>query len=303
MTTPILEACGLCYDYPGGAVALKDLDLRIERGRRLCLLGANGCGKTTLLLHLNGTFKPRAGELRLNGRPAAYERRALTDWRSRVGLVLQEPDDQLFSATLYQDVSFGPLNQGLQEPLAHARVLDALTALGIGHLADRPTHLLSFGQKKRAAIAGVLAMAPEVLILDEPDAGLDGQGVAQLLQALELRQALGTTLVFATHDVDLAYAWADEVAILVEGRLLHQGEPAEILGDSDVLAAAGLAMPLVLKLAKALRRTYPWTDGQPPRTAAELIATLEAVPGAAPDAIPGTFPDTTLTATVNEVPN
>lgn len=269
MSPPILEAAGLRYDYPGGAAALRGLDLRIERGQRLALLGANGCGKTTLLLHLNGTLKPHAGELRLDGRTAVYDRRGLTAWRGRVGLVLQEPDDQLFSATVYQDVSFGPLNQGLSESAVRARVDAALAALGIAHLAPRPTHLLSFGQKKRAAIAGVLAMGPEVLILDEPDAGLDGQGVMQLRAALDALHARGTTLVFATHDVDLAYAWADRVAILQDGRLLRAGDPAATLSDAGLLEAAGLRMPLVLQLAHGLCRA-----GEVPRTAEALIAAL-----------------------------
>ncbi|SDW23929.1 energy-coupling factor ABC transporter ATP-binding protein [Thiocapsa roseopersicina] len=274
MSAPILEAEDLRYDYPGGAAALQGLDLRVERGRRLALLGANGCGKTTLLLHLNGTLRPRAGALRLDGRPASYDRRALADWRGRVGLVLQEPDDQLFSATVYQDVSFGPLNQGLSASRAHVRVMEALSAMDISHLAERPTHLLSFGQKKRAAIAGVLAMGPELLILDEPDAGLDGQGIVQLRRALDALQVQGATLVFATHDVDLAYAWADEVAILVDGRLLRQGDPAEILGDPELLAAAGLAMPVLLRLAGALCRTQSWPEGRAPRTAEALIVLL-----------------------------
>lgn len=274
MSTPILEAEGLRYDYPGGAAALQGLDLRVERGRRLALLGANGCGKTTLLLHLNGTLRPRAGVLGLDGRPAAHDRRALADWRGRVGLVLQEPDDQLFSGTVYQDVSFGPLNQGLSAAQAHVRVMDALSAMDISHLAERPTHLLSFGQKERAAVAGVLALGPELLILDEPDAGLDGQGIVQLRRALDALQPQGATLVFATHDVDLAYAWADEVAILVDGRLLRQGDPAEILGDPELLAAAGLAMPVLLRLAGALCRTQLWPEGRAPRTAETLIALL-----------------------------
>ncbi len=282
MSQPILEARGLTYDYPGGTTALRGLDLCVHRGRRLALLGANGCGKTTLLLHLNGTLKPRRGQVSLDGRPAGYDRRALAAWRGRVGLVLQEPDDQLFSATVYQDVSFGPLNQGLPEPAVRERVSSALDALGIAHLAERPCHLLSFGQKKRAAIAGVLAMGPEVLILDEPTAGLDGAGVAQLHAALDALQMQGTTQVFSTHDVDMAYAWADEVAILGEGTLLHQGETVETLADPVLLAAVGLRTPTVLTLARALRPPgEPWPGGRTPRTAEELMAGLGGLAGTA----------------------
>jgi cobalt/nickel transport system ATP-binding protein len=274
VTPPILEARGLGFGYRGGATALRELDLRIERGRRLALLGANGCGKTTLLLHLNGTLQPHAGELRLDGQPVTYGRQGLAGWRRRVGLVLQEPDDQLFAATVYQDVSFGPLNQGLAETVVHARVLEALATLDLQPLADRPTHLLSFGQRKRVAIAGVLAMQPEILILDEPDAGLDGAGVAQLFATLDQLSARGTTVVVATHDVDLAYAWADEAAILAEGRLLRQGETTALFSDTVLLATAGLTMPAILAIAQALRPPHRWPDGRPPRTARALIDSL-----------------------------
>lgn len=281
MSPPILEARGLTFDYPGGPTALRGLDLCVHRGRRLALLGANGCGKTTLLLHLNGTLRPRRGQVSIDGRPAAYDRLALARWRGRVGLVLQEPDDQLFSATVYQDVSFGPLNQGLSEPAARERVHAALATLDIERLAERPCHLLSFGQKKRVAIAGLLAMGPEVLILDEPTAGLDGMGVAQLQAALDALQAQGTTLVLSTHDVDAAYAWADEVAILGDGILLCQGETTEILGNRGLLASAGLRMPTVLALASALRPLRGrWPGGRPPRTVEELVAGLhDGAPG------------------------
>ncbi|MBK1646109.1 cobalt ABC transporter ATP-binding protein [Thiocapsa imhoffii] len=280
MITPILEARGLCFRYASGALALRDLNLRIERGRRLVLLGANGCGKTTLLLHLNGTLQPQEGVLQLDGQAMNYGRRTRQAWRRRVGLVLQEPDDQLFAATVYQDVSFGPLNQGLGETAVHERVMETLAMLDITDLAQRPTHVLSFGQKKRVALAGVLAMHPEVLILDEPDAGLDGTGIARLFETLAGLGSQGTTLIMATHDVDLAYAWADDAAILAAGRVLRQGNAADLFGDAQLLAAAGLAMPPVLAVAHALRPTHPWPDEQPPRTTHDLITMITA--GTAP---------------------
>jgi cobalt/nickel transport system ATP-binding protein len=277
MSSPILAVHGLEYVYPGGIQALKGLDLTITKGRKLALLGFNGCGKTTLLLHLNGTLKPRRGTITIDGQPAAYDRRARTVWRGRVGLVLQEPDDQLFSASVYQDVSFGPLNLGLSEPEVRARIKESLDALQIGHLAERATHMLSFGQKKRVAIAGILAMRPEILILDEPNAGLDPCGVTQLLAALQRLHALGTTLVFSTHDVDLAYAWADEVAIFGEGTVLRQGAAVEVLADRELLRAAGLKAPLILELAQELLgEAGDWPTGGPPRSRAALLAVIRA---------------------------
>src|SRR5262249_51632458 len=151
------------------------------RGRRLAILGANGSGKTTVLLHLNGTLKPRSGEVRLDGKAMAHDHDSLITWRRRVGLVLQNADDQLFAPTVAEDVSFGPLNLGLSHHETRTRVSNALSALHIDHLADRATHMLSFGQKKRVAIAGLVAMQPEILLLDEPTAGLDHLGTESLL--------------------------------------------------------------------------------------------------------------------------
>jgi len=276
MSPPILVASRLQYTYPGGVPALRDLDLTVVPGRKLALLGPNGSGKTTLLLHLNGTLQPEQGEVHLDGRPAGYDRRSRRAWRNRVGLVLQEPDDQLFSASVAQDVSFGPLNLGLPDTEVRTRVAEALAALGIGALAERATHALSFGQKKRVALAGVLAMRPQVLILDEPTAGLDHHAVGQLLAVLERLCAAGTTLVFATHDVDLVYAWADEVALFCDGRVLRQGETVTVLSDQAALEAARLRPPVLLELARMLRAELGEAGGAPPRSAADWPEFLRA---------------------------
>jgi len=254
-----LEARGLVFSWPGGGRALDGLDLAVRRGRRLAVLGPNGAGKSTLLLHLNGTLRPEAGEVRVDGTAPGYGRAALAGWRRRVGLVMQDPDDQLFAATVAEDVSFGPLNLGLSEAEAATRVTEALDALGIANLAERATHQLSFGQKKRVAIAGALAMRPEVLLLDEPLAGLDHRGGVLLQEGLAQLAEAGTTLVLTTHDVDLAYAFADEVALFANGRTLRQGEAADVLGDRALMQAAGLETPLLLELgvrdrAEALAR-------------------------------------------------
>lgn len=252
MTVPLLTARGVEYRYPGGVIALRDLNLQIHQGRRLAILGANGSGKTTLLLHLNGAFRPTRGEICIEGQPVRYDRRSLMNWRRRVGLVLQEPDDQLFAATVEQDVSFGPLNLGLSAAETGQRVGEALEALRIAPLAQRATHSLSFGQKKRVAIAGILAMRPEVLVLDEPTAGLDAHGVTHLLGVLRQLHEAGATLVFSTHDVELAYGWADEVAVFHQGTVRLQGATPQVLGDWEVLQQARLRPPWLLEVARAL---------------------------------------------------
>lgn len=271
----ILNARGLDYAYPGSVAALSGLDLGIRRGRTLAILGPNGAGKTTLLLHLNGTLKPHAGTVALDGEPCSYGRKDLSAWRRRVGLVLQEPDDQLFAATVFEDVSFGPLNMGLSKDEARARVAEALDSLRIADLADRPTHMLSFGQKKRAAIAGAVAMRPEILLLDEPTAGLDHLGAVHLLAALDRLKEAGTTLVFTTHDVDLAWRWADDSALFVAGRVEAQGPTEAVLSGGDSLARARLKPPFLLELglkARALGLVPP--DTPLPRTREEGLALL-----------------------------
>ncbi len=271
----LLEARALTHVYPGKVHALDRLDLHVERGRRLAILGANGSGKTTLLLHLNGTLRPQSGEVLLEGQPAGYDTASLTAWRRRVGLVLQNADDQLFAATVAEDISFGPLNLGLSEPEARSRVEFALRALHIGELAERPTHMLSFGQKKRVAIAGLVAMQPQILLLDEPTAGLDHEGHEDLLTVLQELEGNDTTLVFTTHDVDLAYRFADDVALFQSGRTLAQGPIEQILTNAQLLRSAGLDAPLVLKLGLRARELGILRVDEPlPRSADAVLGLL-----------------------------
>ena len=255
----------------GDVAGLDRLSLEVSEGRRLAIVGANGAGKTTLLLHLNGTNRPAAGAVLLRGEPVAYDRAGLTALRTAVGLVFQNPDDQLFAGSVYQDVSFGPLNIGLSEDVTRDRVEEALESLEIAHLRDRPTHMLSYGQKKRAAIAGAVAMRPDVLILDEPMAGLDPSGSWHLMGLLTRLHEAGTTLVVATHDMSLAYEWADEVAVLRDGSIVAHGEPQDVMHDPAELAHSGLRMPWVADIAQTLRDCGVLPPDVPsPRTRDEL---------------------------------
>ncbi|UQX03094.1 ATP-binding cassette domain-containing protein [Streptomyces sp. RerS4] len=250
---PLVELAGAGYAYDDGPAVLSGVDFGIVEGRALVLLGRNGSGKTTLMRLLSGGLRPGTGTLRLDGTVVAYDRAGLTRLRSAVQLVVQDPDDQLFAASVEQDVSFGPMNLGLSAPEVRERVDAALAALDITALRDRPTHLLSYGQRKRAAIAGAVAMAPRVLILDEPTAGLDPDGQERLLDVLAGLRAAGTTVVMATHDVDLAVRWADDAAVLTPDGI-RVGPAPLLLSDPELLASAGLRQawsPAVTALLRA----------------------------------------------------
>ncbi|MEU4040732.1 ATP-binding cassette domain-containing protein [Streptomyces antibioticus] len=280
MSEPVLVALrGASFAYEDGPSVLDGLDFEIRAGRALALLGRNGSGKTTLMRLLSGGLRPHAGQLSVEGSPVGYDRKGLTRLRTTVQLVVQDPDDQLFAASVGQDVSFGPLNLGLSDTEVRARVDEALAALDITGLAERPTHLLSYGQRKRTAIAGAVAMRPRVLILDEPTAGLDPDGQERLLATLDGLRASGTTVVMATHDVDLALRWADDAALLTPSGA-HTGPAADMLARADLLAQAGLRLPWGVAAAELLRARGLLTDGTPgPRTAEELAALAAAPTG------------------------
>ncbi|WP_300084050.1 ATP-binding cassette domain-containing protein [Propioniciclava sp.] len=245
-----LAAGGLDVAF-GHHRVLRGADLEIPRGQRLALLGANGSGKTTLLRTLAGSVKPNRGNVLVDGAPLVFDRAGLRAHRQVVQLVAQNPDDQLFAADVYRDVSFGPLNLGLGEAEVRQRVAEVLAVLSIEELAERPIHELSYGQRKRVAIAGALAMRPCIMLLDEPTAGLDPQGVDEMVGALESLLRAHTTVVIATHEVDFALWWADTVAVLVNGQVRHGG-PAELLSNEALVAAARLRQPLVLQAAAGL---------------------------------------------------
>lgn len=245
-----LSVSGLEVGFGRGTV-LCGVDLVVPPGERLALLGANGSGKTTLLRTLSGAIRPRSGSVLVDGVAVDYGRSGLRRHRETVQLVTQNPDDQLFAADVFRDVSFGPLNLGLPKDEVRNRVEHALAVLAITDLAERPIHELSYGQRKRVAIAGALAMEPCVILLDEPTAGLDPHGVDELVAALENLLANRTTVAISTHDVDFALWWADSAAVLVDGQV-RIGSPSELLADEDLLTAARLRRPLLLQVAAEL---------------------------------------------------
>jgi cobalt/nickel transport system ATP-binding protein len=234
----VVEIDGLDFAYPDGFPALRGVDLRIASGEKIALVGPNGAGKSTLMLHLNGILGDGDSPVRICGRPLARE--FLPDIRALVGVVFQNPDDQLFSPTVFEDVAFGPLYLGLAEEEVRRRVALALEQVGMSGVAERLSHHLSLGQKKRVAIATILAMEPEILVLDEPTAGLDPRGRRQLI---DLLRELPQTMLVSTHDMWLVADLFPRTVIMDEGAVVADGPTAELLRDPVFLEAHGLEFP------------------------------------------------------------
>lgn len=239
--TALLDVDDLCYCYPGyDTPVLNGANLCLEAGEKTALIGRNGSGKSTLLLHCNGTLRPQRGQVRVAGQPMAYDQRSLRAWRRQVGLIFQHPDDQLFSASVAQDISFGPLNLGLSNAAARQRVEEAADLCGVTDLLERPTHALSGGEKARVALAGVLAMEPLVLMADEALANLDPWMRLHVIGIFARLVAQGKTVVLATHDLHMARTWAERVIMMDGGRVVADGPPQRILTDPATLARTGL---------------------------------------------------------------
>jgi len=238
MTTPVLDVRGLAFAYPDGHQALYGVDLHVHRGERVAMLGPNGAGKTTLVLHLNGILAAGAGSVAVSGLPV--EKANLQEIRRRVGIVFQDPDDQLFLGTVRQDVAFGPANLGLKGAALEARVMAALDQVGMADFADRPPHHLSFGQRRRVAVATVLAMEPEILVLDEPSSNLDPTSRRELADIL---RGLDVTLLMVTHDLPYALELCPRAVVLSEGVMVADGPTLDVLTDDALMAAHRLELP------------------------------------------------------------
>lgn len=236
--TPEIHAEGLAHRYPDGHVALDGVDLSVAPGERVAVLGPNGAGKTTLMLHLNGLLAPAAGRLVVAGMDVATARPR--DLRAAVGLVFQDPDDQLFMPTVAEDVAFGPLNLGFSREEARARATRALARVRMAWAADRAPHHLSMGERRRAAIATVLAMEPRILVLDEPSANLDPRSRRELIGILGEIEA---TMLVVTHDLALAAELCERAVILARGRVAASAPTARVLADEALLAANDLEAP------------------------------------------------------------
>lgn len=261
----IIEAENLCYTYDGNDErALDRMNLKIRRGRKVAFLGGNGSGKSTFFLCLNGIRRPDDGRILIAGTPVKYTRKGLLDLRRKVGVVFQEPDDQLFCASVYQEISFGIMNLGADEAEAEREVERVIEELGITPFQERPAHALSGGQKKLVAIADILVMHPEVMILDEPTAALDPKHTRIVQDIISKLTERGITVLMATHDMDYAYGWADEIVLMHEGKVLRSGSPAEVCSDRQALEKTNLEMPSVLRLYEIMKEKGILPSGDKP---------------------------------------
>ena len=249
MSPPLVEVRDLIHTYPDGTAAVRGVSLALHRGETVAVIGANGAGKSTLLLHLNGSLTPQSGTVRIGDMPLSTA--TLGAIRRTVGMIFQDPDDQLFMPTVAEDVAFGPLNLGLPPDEVAARVERALQRVGVAHLRQRPPYKLSGGEKRAVAIATVLAMTPDILVMDEPSASLDPRARRMLI---ELLAGLGHTKIIAAHDLDLVLDLCERTIVLREGRVMADGPTRDIFSNEQLLAASHLEKPLRMQACPACGR-------------------------------------------------
>lgn len=274
MSTPILTVNHVSFDYPNGNTALFDVNLTIPKGTRVALLGPNGAGKSTLLLLFNGIFRPTQGSLALDGKKNVYNKQGITELRQRIGFVFQDHDSQLFAGTVLDDVIFGPMNVGKNLAEAEEIAKQVLEEVGMGEYINSPIHFLSHGQKKRIAIAGVLAMEPDIIVMDEPTAGLDYLGTNGLSSIMERLYQQGKTLVASTHDMEWAWSWADMIVVINKGRLVAIGTPEEIL-TTNTYQKFGYGKSILGTIYSFIQCKTVNRIKERPRTIDELLVFLE----------------------------
>lgn len=258
----VIEAKNITYQYPDGTKALNQIYFKVEEGKIVMFVGPNGAGKSTLFLHFNGILQPTSGSLEVDGVPVSYKRENLIKLRQKVGIVFQNPDDQLFAPTVQEDVAFGPFNIDLPKEEVELRVKEALKRVGMEGFEDKAPHYLSGGQKKRVAIAGILAMRPRIMVLDEPTSGLDPKGAFQIMKLLRKLNREGITIIIATHDVDIVPIYAHEVYVINDGEILKKGSPKEVFEDKDVIRKANLRLPHIAHLFERLHLEDQITFGE-----------------------------------------
>ncbi len=277
MSSIILEARDVRYRYPRGMEAICGISFHIRKKEKIALVGPNGAGKSTLLTMFNGMIRPDSGILLFDNQPIRYDTASLRMLRKRVGFVLQNPDRQIIAPTVYQDVAFGPTNLGYCDAEVKEAVTRALRHVGLEGFERRPPHQLSGGEKKRVAIAGVLAMDPDVLVFDEPTSGLDPSGSEDIMELLDELNNEGKTIIISTHDVELAYPWADRAILMLEGKILHEDIPEVAFGNLKSVRSAHLSIPTLLELHMELQKRGFLLPGKKPRTVLDMMHCIETL--------------------------
>ena len=248
-----LSTKNLSYTYPDGTHALKNINMEIYKGQKVAIMGPNGAGKSTLFSHFNGLTEPTSGHIEVDGKAIKYDKDTLLEVRQKVGIVFQDPNDQLFAPTVKEDVAFGPMNLGLDYDEVEKRVTEALTMVGMEQYMNKTPHHLSGGQQKRVAIAGIIAMRPEIMILDEPTAGLDPEGVEKVLDILNNLNKEGMSIVISSHDIEMVNEFAEKIFVLNEGEILESGDKHEIFSNKELLKKAHLKAPITTEILYNLK--------------------------------------------------
>jgi cobalt/nickel transport system ATP-binding protein len=274
MSKYLLEFQDIYYSYPMAKIpTLQGLTFRVPRHKKTAIIGQNGCGKSTMFTIADGLCQPDRGTVTLDNIPLTFDRSSLNRWRQRVGLVFQDPEQQLVAPTVAADISYGLCNQGLPDAEVAIKVTKTLADFDLESLAMSPLQHLSLGQKKRVSIAGVMALQPELLLLDEPTAYLDPIQTRNLLVELDEIARLGTTLLIATHDLDFVYQWADWVLVMEQGRLVAEGETLQVFEQLQSMPSFEIGMPLIWQMWSQLSAKLP--EDSAPRSIAEFTSYLE----------------------------
>ena len=255
MTNIQLSTENLSFTYPDGTQALKNINIEIEKGEKVAIIGPNGAGKSTLFSHFNGLTEPTSGCVKIEDKPISFEKDELLKVRQKVGIVFQDPNDQLFAPTVKEDIAFGPMTLGLSYDEVEKRVEDALKMVGMENYEDKTPHHLSGGQQKRIAIAGIIAMKPELMILDEPTAGLDPDGVEKVLNIMNQLNEEGMTLIISSHDIDMISKYADKIFVLYNGEIIESGNKNKIFSDMELLKKAHLRTPITTEILYNLKES------------------------------------------------
>ena len=249
-----LETKNLSFTYPDGTEALKNVNIQIKKGEKIAIMGPNGAGKSTLFSHFNGLSEPTSGHVEIDGEKIVFTREELLKVRQKVGIVFQDPNDQLFAPTVKEDVAFGPMNLGLDYDEVNARIKEALEMVGMSGFEDKTPHHLSGGQQKRVAIAGIIAMRPEIMILDEPTAGLDPEGVDKVLNILNKLNEEGMSIIISSHDIEMVNHFADKIFVLYGGEIIAKGDKHQIFSDNELLKKAHLKAPITTEILYKLKK-------------------------------------------------